>query len=235
MARPLARAAIGLLLLAAAGCDGGGGLIGGGNPPPPPPPPPPQPGAANFDVTPCLLQFVAPGQNVASLVIPDVLTINTDRQASFPNGRTPADPVIDRTLALLFLDFSRHSINTFHNFPVNPGGNDVPLPAAFPWLAPAFGGQRPSLGGSNFNFRTDPDSAYTRVDRMGMPAVATALIGSSAKVPYNDDSPPQDLSAPAGSMNYKWVPEIRTQLTALTNALADDFQAAGLTMCAQAR
>jgi len=231
MRRPLVRAAIGPICLAAAACDGGGGFVGGGNPPNPPPPPPA--GAANFDVTPCLLQFVAPGQNLASLVIPDVLTINTGRPASFPNGRTPADPVIDRTLALIFLDFSRHGIDTFHNIPVNPGGNDVALPAAFPWLAPAFGGQRPSLGGSNFNFRTDPESAYARVDRMGMPAVATALIGSSAKVPYNNDSPTEDLSAPAGSPTFKWVPEIRTQLTALTNVLADDFQAAGLTMCAR--
>jgi hypothetical protein len=231
--RAFRRGALGaLLLLAAAGCDGGGGL--GGNNPPPPPPPPPPPAAANFDVTPCLLQTVAPGQNLASLVIPDVLTINTARAASFPNGRTPADPVIDRTLALIFLDLRVHSVDAFYNIPVNPGGNDVPLPASFPWLAPAFGGQRPSLGGSNFNFRTDPESAFTRVDRMGMPAVATALIGSSAKNPYNDDSPPQDLSAsPEGT--FKWVPEIRTQLTALTNALADDFRAAGLTMCAQPR
>ena len=228
MARPLAGGAAALLLLAVAGCDGGG--IAGGNPPPPPPPPP---AAASFDVTPCLLQFVAPGQNLASLVIPDVLTINTARPASFPNGRTPADPVIDRTLALIFLDFSRHSVDTFHNIPVNPGGNDVALPASFPWLAPAFGGQRPSLGGSNFDFRTDPESAYTRVDRMGMPAIATALIGSASKIPYNDDSPPQDLSAPPGSMTFKWVPEIRAQLTTLTNALADDFRVAGLTMCAQ--
>lgn len=162
----------------------------------------------------------------------DVLTIDVARPASFPNGRTPADPVIDRTLALLFLDLRTHSIDTFHNIPVNPKGNDVPLPSAFPWLAPPFGGVRQSLGGTNFNFRTDPDSAFTRVDRMGMPAVATALIGSSAKNPYNDDSPPQDLSSPSDGV-FKWVPEIRSQLTTLTNALADDFRAAGLTMCAQ--
>ncbi len=140
--------------------------------------------------------------------------------------------MIDRTLALLFLDLRTHSIDTFHNIPVNPKGNDVPLPSAFPWLAPPFGGVRQSLGGTNFNFRTDPDSAFTRVDRMGMPAVATALIGSSAKNPYNDDSPPQDLSSPSDGV-FKWVPEIRSQLTTLTNALADDFRAAGLTMCAQ--
>ncbi|HEY0116469.1 MAG TPA: hypothetical protein VGB54_12195 [Allosphingosinicella sp.] len=215
--------------LAIAGCSGGGNGTGS-TPTPTPAPPPAQ--VANFDVLPCLTQFVSPGQTLASLVIPDVLTIDLTRPASFPNGRTPANPVIDRTLAMLFLDLSRQSIDTFWNIPVNPKGNDVPLPTAFPWLAPPFGGDRPSQGGSNFNFRTDAASAFVRVDRMGMPAVATALIGSSAKVPYNDDSPPQDVTASSAG-TFKWVPEIRSQLTALTNALADDFQAAGVTMCAR--
>ena len=228
--RPVQIAIAAALALGIAGCGGGDGDLTGTTPPPPPPPPPPASG--NFDVTSCLVQAVTPSQTLASLVIPDVLTIDTSRPASFPNGRTPGDPVIDRTLALLFLDLTKHSIDTFHNIPVNPFGNDVPLPASFPWLATAFGGQRPSLGGSNFNFRTDPASAYVRVDRMGMPAVATALIGSSAKIAYNDDSPPQDQSAAPGG-TFKWVPEIRSQLTALTNALADDFQAAGLTLCAK--
>jgi hypothetical protein len=210
-----------------AACSGGNGTSVT-----PPTPTPTPPTAANFDVTPCLIQPVKPGQTLASLVIPDVLTINVSQPASFPNGRTPADPVIDRTLAMLFLDLSKHSIDTFYNIPVNPKGNDVALPTGFPWLAPAFGGQRPSQGGTAFNFRTDSEAAYSRVDRMGMPAVATALIGSSVKVSYNDDSPTQDLiPAPGGS--FKWVPEIRAQLTALTNALADDFQAAGVTLCAR--
>lgn len=207
---------------------------GGGGPTPTPPvaaPPPATPTA--FDVTPCLTQFVAPGQTVAILVIPDVLTIDVTRPASFPNGRTPADPVIDRTLALLFLDLTKEPIDRFHNIPVNPFGNDVPLPSAFPWLAPPFGGARVSQGGAVFNFRTDPESAFVRVDRMGMPAVATALIGSSAKNPYNDDSPAQDVTAAPAGGGFKWVPEIKAQLTALTNALGDDFRALGLNMCAR--
>jgi hypothetical protein len=156
------------------------------------------------------------------------------RPASFPNGRTPADPVIDRTLAMLFLDLTKEPIDRFHNIPVNPLGNDVALPAGFPWLAAPFGGARVSQGGAGFNFRTDPDNAYVRVDRMGMPAVATALIGSSAKNNYNDDSPAQDRTA-SGEGTYKWVPEIRAQLKALTDALADDFRTLGVNMCALPR
>ena len=228
MHRALLRLALAAsVVLPLAACDGGTSMT------PTPTPTPPAATPTSFDVTPCLTQFVAPGQTLAILVIPDVLTIDVTRPASFPNGRTPADPVIDRTLAMLFLDLTKEPIDRFHNIPVNPFGNDVPLPSSFPWLAPAFGGQRPSLGGSNFNFRTDAEAAYTRVDRMGMPAVATALIGSSAKNPYNDDSPPQDVTAAAGGGGFKWVPEIKAQLTAFTNALADDFTALGLNMCAR--
>lgn len=214
-----------------AGCDGG-------NSPPDivrnpvlvtPPPPPASP--TSFDVVPCFTQDILPGRSLAAAVIPDVLTIDLDLPASFPNGRTPVDPVIDRTLAMVFLDLRTHSIDTFWNIPVNPKRNDKTLPTAFPWLAGPFGGDRPSLGGSNFNFRTDPETAYVRVDRMGMPAIATALVGTSAKDPFNDDSPAQDVTSNGGV--FKWVPEFRTQLTALTNALGDDFRALGVKMCAQ--
>ena len=222
---------VGLVALAACGGGGNGGGDGGGVIVAPPTSGPPAQ-ATSFDVVPCFTQDVLPGRNLASLVIPDVLTIDVSRPASFPNGRTPADPVIDRTLAMVFLDLTRHSIDTFWNIPLNPKSNDVPLPSAFPWLAPPFGGERTSLGGSNFNFRTDPESAYVRVDRMGMPAIATALVGSSAKNPYNDDSPAQDVTAAPEGV-FKWVPEFRAQLTALTNALADDLRAGGFTMCAR--
>ncbi|OBX19508.1 hypothetical protein A9995_07085 [Erythrobacter sp. QSSC1-22B] len=61
---------------------------------------------------------------------------------------------------------------------------------------------------------------------MGMPAVATALIGSDQKIPYNDANPADDA---AGT----FVPELVEQLTGLTNALADDLVGAGLTPCAK--
>ena len=209
-------------------CGGGGGTVAT------PTPTPPVVAALQYDVVACFTQNIAPGQTLANLVVPDVLTIDVTRPAAFPNGRTPADPVIDRTLAMIFLDLTKHSIDTFYNIPVNPKGNDGPLPGAFPWLAGAFGGQRPSQGGVAFNFRTDPESAFVRVDRMGMPAIATALIGSSSKNDYNDDSPVDDLTPRATSAGqlFMWVPEFRAQLTALTNALADDFRAAGLNLCA---
>jgi hypothetical protein len=194
--------------------------------PPPPPPPPPPPMAANFNVDPCLVQVVAPGQTVAILVVPDTLTLDFNRPSVYPNGRHPRDPVIDYTLAFLFLDLTRHPITTLHSARLNPPTNDKPLPQDFPYLAAPHGTQRVPAGGSNFNFRTDPSSAYVRVDRMGMPAIATAVISSAQKVPYNDDSPAQDSS-------FKWVPEIRSVLTGLTNALADDFDRLNLTKCAK--
>jgi hypothetical protein len=140
--------------------------------------------------------------------------------------------VIDRTLAMLFLDLTKQSIDTFHRIPVNPSGNDVPLLGAFPYLAPPHGTPPVPQGGATFNFRTEPSSAFVRVDRMGMPAVATALIGSSQKVPYNDDSPPDDAK-PNADGTFKWVPEIRSQLTSLTRALADDFDRLGVAKCAK--
>lgn len=192
---------------------------------PTPSPPPTQTG---FDVTPCLNQMAAPGRTVANLVLPDVLNLDLARPASFPNGRQFLDPVIDITLAVIFLDLSRHPADTLAKIPVNPNGIDQPLRPTFPFLAPPLGTPPLATGaGSNFSFRTDPVSAYVRVDRAGMPAVSTALItGNANKNAYNDDNPLIDASG-------KWVAEIGGSLTFLTNALADDFIALGLTPCAK--
>lgn len=78
-----------------------------------------------------------------------------------------------------------------------------------------------------FNFRSDPPGSYVRVDRMGMPAVSTALVGSDQKNAYNDARPQDDVEG-------TFVPELAEQLTGLTEALADDLVAAGLTPCATA-
>ena len=80
-------------------------------------------------------------------------------------------------------------------------------------------------GGGGFVFRTDAPAAYTRVDRMGEPAVATALVRAPQKTAFNDDSPVQDATG-------KWVPEFAGDLTDLTNALKDDFASLNLKMCA---
>ena len=228
IASALPLAAVLALTLPLAGCgeDGGDDVLTPAPTPPPTSTPAPTPTPASFNVMPCLNQTVVPGRTVANLVVPDLLRMDLTQPAGFPNGRRYTDPVIDVTLAVIFLDLRVHPATTFASIPVNPGGNDRAQPATFPFLAPPHGNPPiAASGGSNWNFRTEPTTAYTRVDRMGMPAVATALIGSASKNAYNDDSPAIDATG-------KWVNELVTQLTALTNALDDDFTRLGLTTCA---
>jgi hypothetical protein len=206
------------LMLAACG--------GGGDSAPPPPAPGPPPVAAAYNVQTCLDQVIRPGMTTANFVVPDTIKLDMSQPTSFPNGRHPTDSAIDRTLAFLFIDVPRHGLDGLARLPLGPQANDAPFRADFPYLAPPNGAQPPPGQGSSFNFRTDPVSAYAQVDRMGMPAIATAVIGSSQKNNYNDDSPAVDGTR-------KYVTEITTQLTALTNALADDFTARGLTLCAR--
>lgn len=197
--------------------------------PMPTPMPTPAPTPASFDVTACLNQDIpGTGFTVAQAVVPDTLTLNLSAASGFPNGRKLADPVIDVTLAVIFLDLATNGPGTLAGLPLNPAANDVSFRANFPYLGVAQGSPpRASTSGTTFNFRTDASSGYTRVDRMGMPAVATALIGSSRKNAYNDASPADDA---AGT----FVPDLTDQLTGLTNALADDLVGAGLTPCATA-
>lgn len=181
--------------------------------------------AASYNVTPCFNQKVA-GRTVASLVVPDVITLDMTGTSGFPNGRKLLDPVIDLELAALFLDLSKHPVDILAKIPLNPSGNDVPLPASFPYLGDAHGGVPTAVtAAAGFTFRTDAAAAYTRVDRMGEPAVATALVRSASKTAFNDDSPTQDATG-------KWVPEFAADLGELHAALQDDFAAAGLTICA---
>lgn len=192
------------------------------------PTPSPTATTASFNVTRCLNQSIpGTGFTVAQAVVPDTLTINLAAASGFPNGRKLPDPVIDVTLAVIFLDLTKHAPDTLAKLPLNPPANDVAFRASFPYLAPPQGSPPLSATtGTNFNFRTDSvQSAYARVDRMGMPAVSTALIPSSRKVPYNDASPADDA---AGT----FVPDLTSTLTGLTNALADDLVGAGLSPCA---
>jgi Domain of unknown function (DUF4331) len=76
----------------------------------------------------------------------------------------------------------------------------------------------PMSGGQNLTQKTP--ASYHRIDRMGMPAVATALITS--KQNYNEANPIDDAAG-------NFVPEIVDHLTALHNALDDDLTALGLT------
>ena len=206
-------------------CNSGGGPITAT------PAPTPTPTVANYDVTRCLNQVIpgTGGTTVAGAVVPDVLTLNLAAASGFPNGRRLPDPVIDVTLNVIFLDLTRVSAGTLAGVPVNPPANDMPFRTTFPYLAAPQG--TPPLAattGTTFNFRTDAASAYTRVDRMGMPAVATALIASARKTAYNDGNPSDDAAG-------VFVPDITNQLTTLTNALADDFTALNLPLCATPR
>lgn len=89
---------------------------------------------------------------------------------------------------------------------------------------PHAGASGAGVCGAPIAFRSDASSGATRVDRMGMPAVATAAISSGMKNAYNDADPATDaMLAFAGD-------EIAS-ITGLHAALDDDLVAAGLTAC----
>jgi hypothetical protein len=75
------------------------------------------------------------------------------------------------------------------------------------------------------DFRTDAANTYTRVDGMGMPAVATALVPSASKDAYNDASP--DSNAYAG--------DFVATIEGLHGALDDDLAGLNLAACSQAQ
>lgn len=232
LGRSVAIAPLALALVGLTACGGDDNNNTGGTPAPTAtstPTPTPTATTASFDVSRCLNQTIpGTGFTVAQAVVPDTLTIDLSKASGFPNGRKLADPVIDVTLAVIFLDLTKHSPLTLAQLPLNPPANDVAFRTSFPYLAPPQGSPPLSATtGTNFNFRTDSvQTSYVRVDRMGMPAVSTALItGNDRKNFYNDSSPADDAAG-------NFVPDLTNTLTALTNALADDLVAAKLTPCA---
>lgn len=223
MTRLVTLGALAALATALAACSGGGDSMT----PPPTNPPTTAPPGAPLNVQPCLDQAIGPGRpSVANFVVPDTIKVDFSQPSGFPNGRRLTDSVIDIEIAWLFLDLTRHDALTLTRLPLGPQANDVPFRTEFPYLAPPQGTPPPGPAGSNFDFRTDPPSAYVQVDRMGMPAVATVVISSSAKAPYNDDSPAVDGTR-------KYVNEIGSTLAVLHTALQDDFARAGLTICSR--
>lgn len=74
----------------------------------------------------------------APVVIPDVVTLDISSPTSWPNGRHPDDPVVDRVLAAILLDLGTHPLDLFADLPLNPPGNDARAddvsPANFPYL-----------------------------------------------------------------------------------------------------
>lgn len=89
----------------------------------------------------CFTQEIAAGVSVASLVVPDTLQIDPAGTAGFPNGRMLADPVMDVTLAIIFLKMGGTcgtglcSPLTLATMPLNPGSNDKEFGTGFPYLA----------------------------------------------------------------------------------------------------
>jgi len=84
--------------------------------------------------------------------------------------------------------------------------------------------QTPVPTTQNFDFRTDDPGSYVRVDRIGMPAIATALIDSDDS--YNEANPSDDLS-----MQNPFVAEILANLDALHTALDNQLMDLSLTPC----
>lgn len=212
---------------------------GGGSSPAPTATPTPAPTTAtgggqttfSYDVEPCFTQIVptSGGQTVRQLIAPDAITFDLTRPAEFPNGRDLDDPVVDITIAYLFLDLteSGQSLKTFANLPLNPPASDRAPLSTFPYLAPPQG--TPPIAattGTSFNFRNDPDSAYVTVDRTGVPALATALIGGPLRNAFNDASQTDDA-------NGVYTAEFSAQLTNLMNAIGDDLTTIGLDICAR--
>lgn len=94
-------------------------------------------GALDDDLEKLKLTPCAPADCVgqaAPVVVPDGLRIAPKFPAAFPNGRQPAEPVMDVMLAVLLLDLTVHSPGLFAGLPLNPGTNDVPFSDTFPFL-----------------------------------------------------------------------------------------------------
>lgn len=90
---------------------------------------------------PCTVVGDGTGTCVAAagpLIIPDTLSIDTSAAAGFPNGRLLTDPVMDVTLAVALLELTGdpapHTAVSLVGV-LNPTENDLPLQAAFPYLA----------------------------------------------------------------------------------------------------
>ncbi|MCB2053875.1 MAG: DUF4331 family protein [Geminicoccaceae bacterium] len=63
---------------------------------------------------------------LASVAVPDTLKLDLTQPQGFPNGRRPADDVVDTLLTLVFNTPTGDEVDA----------NDVPFPSTFPYLAP---------------------------------------------------------------------------------------------------
>ena len=213
------------LAVGLSGCKVGESLTAQPATPTGPAPPPPVIGTA-FNVERCLNQVTSDGRTTRQVMIPDLVTLDVTKPASFPNGRRLQDPVVDIEVAYLFLDLTRHSPFTLVNVPLNPLGLDQPLRTTFPFYANSFGTARLSTrDGTEFNFRTNPESEYVRVERVGVPAVSTINVLGPRKIAYNEGNPTQDVAR-------TYEADITAGLENLAALIVDDIQGLSLSPCA---
>lgn len=69
------------------------------------------------------------------VIFPDTIKLDLTNPPTFPNGRRLNEPVIDISLAVIFLDLQVHTVDTFADLPLNPPANDVTFSPVFPFLA----------------------------------------------------------------------------------------------------
>ena len=86
-------------------------------------------------------------------------------------------------------------------------------------------GDTGDTGGNGFVFDAAPPDSMVQLDRMGMPAVATAVISVDKKDAYNEGTPTDDAAS-------AFVDDIIANVTALHVALDDDLIALQLSPCA---
>lgn len=239
---PLLASALALTLSAC----GGVSRPSGGTPTPtatpaPTPAPTPTPTGTNItsvDPLPCINQTIPTninrspaGTRIIDLLIPDTIFIYPELTGGYPNGRMPNDPVIDITLGVALLNINAPGQNaaSFAAIPLNPATNDEPLRPTFPFAGVARGTPPIDPGtGTNFAFDLSPISQYTQTDRMGRPAVATALILGPRKNAYNDGNVQADTS-------NTYAFDLIEGLRVLAGQLDNDIRERGLIPCAVPR
>jgi hypothetical protein len=145
--------------------------------------------------------------------------------------------VIDLTLAYMFIDLSKHEIDSVAKLAINPAtnadnfdaaGNVIGFSDTFPFVNAPHGPPKPEGTGSGFNFRANPASDFEIIDAMGNPAVATILISGNTGAAFNNNTP-AEYSANGG----KYSTQLRQTMLGLATLLKDDFERLSFTTCAK--
>lgn len=87
------------------------------------------------------------------------------------------------------------------------------------------------LDGGVFNVRIEPQQRFVRVDRMGQPAVGTALLSREPGSRPGGDNQRDALNRADPKDDVTFIPEMLATLTTLLQQLGPVLQAAGVTPC----